>query len=232
MKDTRFAKRHQASESASIGWFFLGLFIPLVGLVLFLAWYHDHHKKAVRAGVGALCCLIISVLIGLATLVFSINMIKTASQANHNSVSSSYSRKPHQQSKHATPVRRPSDNASQTASISSESASAESYVPQSSAKSSSITSKTSERRLSSSSSSSSMSLSSSSNSRVSTHQSFAPSSASSVQSSTLQTYTVQANDNLYRIAVAHGMTLSELLQLNGLSSGANISAGQVLKVSH
>ena len=44
-------------------------------------------------------------------------------------------------------------------------------------------------------------------------------------------YTVQAGDNLYRIAVNHGMSLDELLELNGLSAGANIGPGTTLKVN-
>ena len=53
-------------------------------------------------------------------------------------------------------------------------------------------------------------------------------SSSSVQAS--GTYTVQAGDNAYRIAVNHGMTLAELYALNGLGSGATISPGMTLKV--
>lgn len=44
------------------------------------------------------------------------------------------------------------------------------------------------------------------------------------------TYTVSAGDNLYRIAVNHGMTLDQLLSLNGLSSSSNIAPGTVLRV--
>ncbi|AMB93446.1 LysM peptidoglycan-binding domain-containing protein [Aerococcus sanguinicola] len=44
------------------------------------------------------------------------------------------------------------------------------------------------------------------------------------------TYTVQAGDNLYRIAVNHGMTLDQLLQANGLSANSNIAPGTVLRV--
>ncbi|MDO4670791.1 MAG: LysM domain-containing protein [Aerococcus sp.] len=44
------------------------------------------------------------------------------------------------------------------------------------------------------------------------------------------TYTVSAGDNLYRIAVNHGMTLDQLLSLNGLSSNSNIAPGTVLRV--
>lgn len=43
------------------------------------------------------------------------------------------------------------------------------------------------------------------------------------------TYTVQPQDNLYRIALNHGMTTEELMQLNGLT-GTTIQVGQVLKV--
>ncbi|WP_313466993.1 LysM peptidoglycan-binding domain-containing protein [Carnobacterium sp.] len=43
------------------------------------------------------------------------------------------------------------------------------------------------------------------------------------------TYTVKAGDNLYRIALNHGMTTEELKTLNGLS-GDEVSVGTVLKV--
>lgn len=44
------------------------------------------------------------------------------------------------------------------------------------------------------------------------------------------TYTVQAGDNLYRIALNHGMTTEELKALNGIS-GDEVSVGTVLKVN-
>ncbi|MGX7395222.1 LysM peptidoglycan-binding domain-containing protein [Carnobacterium mobile] len=43
------------------------------------------------------------------------------------------------------------------------------------------------------------------------------------------TYTVKAGDNLYRIALNHGMTTEELKTLNGIS-GDEVSVGTVLKV--
>lgn len=46
-----------------------------------------------------------------------------------------------------------------------------------------------------------------------------------------QTYTVQAGDNLYRIAVNHGMTLDELLQKNGLTADSPITPGDTLQVN-
>lgn len=42
-------------------------------------------------------------------------------------------------------------------------------------------------------------------------------------------YTIQAGDNLYRIALNHGMTLDELMQANGLSS-TEAQIGMVLNV--
>ncbi|WP_034549999.1 LysM peptidoglycan-binding domain-containing protein [Carnobacterium funditum] len=43
------------------------------------------------------------------------------------------------------------------------------------------------------------------------------------------TYTVVAGDNLYRIALNHGMTTDELKTINGIS-GNDVAAGTVLKV--
>jgi len=45
-----------------------------------------------------------------------------------------------------------------------------------------------------------------------------------------QTYTVQKGDTLYRIARAHGLSVAELMRLNGLNS-ERILPGQVLKVA-
>lgn len=53
-----------------------------------------------------------------------------------------------------------------------------------------------------------------------------PSQASTAANS----YTVKSGDNLYRIATNHGMTLNELLQLNGLSANSSLTPGTVLKV--
>lgn len=102
--------------------------------------------------------------------------------------------------------------------------------------SSSSKSESSKKSSSSTSSKSSSTSSSSVSSSTPASSSSVSSSSSSVSSSSSSsaatgTYTVKAGDNLYRIAVNHGMTLSELLQLNGMSSGASISAGQTLKVN-
>lgn len=52
----------QPVDSGSWGWFVLGLFFPLVGLILFLAWRQDKPLSAKRAGIGALVGVIVSVL--------------------------------------------------------------------------------------------------------------------------------------------------------------------------
>lgn len=56
------------------------------------------------------------------------------------------------------------------------------------------------------------------------------SSSSESSSSASGTYAVKPGDNLYRIAVNHGMSLNELLELNGLSANASIGPGTTLKV--
>lgn len=54
-------------------------------------------------------------------------------------------------------------------------------------------------------------------------------SSSTSDATATGTYTVKQGDNLYRIAVNHGMTQQELMDLNGLTEPA-VSVGQVLKV--
>ena len=83
---------------------------------------------------------------------------------------------------------------------------------------------TSKKRSSSSAKSSSSSAVSSSTSVSSS------SSASSSSSSTSGSYTVKSGDNLYRIAVNHGMTLTEIQALNGMGSSTSVTPGQTLKV--
>lgn len=70
---------------------------------------------------------------------------------------------------------------------------------------------------------------------VQTQPSAAASAASTATPSQASTaaansYTVKSGDNLYRIATNHGMTLDELLQLNGLSANSSLTPGTVLKV--
>ena len=50
------------------------------------------------------------------------------------------------------------------------------------------------------------------------------------RSSQTSTYTIQSGDNMYRIAVNHGMTLSELQALNGMGSSTSLTPGQTIRV--
>lgn len=63
-----------------------------------------------------------------------------------------------------------------------------------------------------------------------TDSSSSDNTSTNTPSSTSGTYTVQRGDSLYAIATKHGMTLSQLQSLNGLSSNL-IHPGQVLNVS-
>ena len=49
-------------DSGSFGWFILGFFIPLVGLILFLVWIGNKPKSAKMAGLGALVNVILTVI--------------------------------------------------------------------------------------------------------------------------------------------------------------------------
>ena len=49
-------------DKGSFGWAVLGFFIPLVGLILFLAWKNTKPKSAKKAGIGALVSTILSVI--------------------------------------------------------------------------------------------------------------------------------------------------------------------------
>lgn len=226
MNETRSHRHRKEPESASIGWFFLGLFIPMVGLILFLAWFHDHHRKAVRAGLGALTAFIVGLIASLGFAFFTFSEVQKSTQEPviKQTLSSSHH---HKKNKHSTSSSASSSHSNSTASDTSIQEVASSSVQQQPVKApetpaiksantqptkvtSSGTSQHSESRTSSVSSSSS--------------------SVSSNEAIATGTYTVKASDNLYRIAVDHGMTLSELLQVNGLSSGTSISAGQTLKV--
>ncbi|MCH4057391.1 LysM peptidoglycan-binding domain-containing protein [Lapidilactobacillus gannanensis] len=108
---------------------------------------------------------------------------------------------------------------------------------------SSVKSQKSETKKSSTKSSSSVSEEASSSSVSSTEESSTEQSASepvtesssstAASSSTAETgstYTVKSGDNLYRIAVNNGLTLDQLLSLNGLTSSSAIAPGQQLRI--
>ena len=48
-------------DTGSVGWCVLGFCIPIVGLILWLVWKDQKPNNARQAGVGALACVIISV---------------------------------------------------------------------------------------------------------------------------------------------------------------------------
>ena len=50
-----------SQDSGSIGWAFLGFFIPLIGLILYLVWHDNKPKTAKKCGVGALIGVISSI---------------------------------------------------------------------------------------------------------------------------------------------------------------------------
>ena len=58
-----------SNDTGSLGWAFLGFFVPLVGLILFLAWKNEKPKTAKKAGVGALIRVIITVVLYLVIII-------------------------------------------------------------------------------------------------------------------------------------------------------------------
>ena len=56
-------------DKGSIGWGVLGCCIPIVGLVLFLVWKDSRPRDAKMAGMGALICVGINVVLFLISLV-------------------------------------------------------------------------------------------------------------------------------------------------------------------
>lgn len=52
-----------SEDTGSYGWWALGFFFPLVGLILFLAWKDQKPLTAKRAGIGALVGAIVSVVL-------------------------------------------------------------------------------------------------------------------------------------------------------------------------
>ena len=52
-----------SEDSGSVGWWFVGFFLPLVGLILFLVWKDDKPKSSKKAGIGALVGFILQLII-------------------------------------------------------------------------------------------------------------------------------------------------------------------------
>ncbi len=58
---TQSVTRSTSSDTGSAGWLVLGLFFPLIGLILYLVWKDTRPNDANQAGKGALIGLILSV---------------------------------------------------------------------------------------------------------------------------------------------------------------------------
>ena len=56
------AKQSNPDDSGAIGWGFLGFFIPIAGLILFIVWRNDKPKSSKAAGIGVLISFIINVI--------------------------------------------------------------------------------------------------------------------------------------------------------------------------
>lgn len=56
-------RRNNLNDSGSFGWFFLGLFIPLAGFIVFLLWIDSRPKSAKFAGIGSLISTIFWIVI-------------------------------------------------------------------------------------------------------------------------------------------------------------------------
>ena len=65
----RHENRPPVDDNGGFGWSLLGCCIPIVGLVLFLVWKDTKPKTAKDAGIGALVCVILNVLIYLIALI-------------------------------------------------------------------------------------------------------------------------------------------------------------------
>ncbi|MGV0167508.1 SAG1386/EF1546 family surface-associated protein [Furfurilactobacillus sp. WILCCON 0119] len=106
-------------------------------------------------------------------------------------------------------------------------------VAVSSSKKKASSSSSSSKKASSAKSSSAKSESSSSSvseEASSATSSSAESSSSSSSSSDEKYVTVESGQGLYRVAVNNGLTLQQLLTLNGLSSSSQVAPGQQLRV--
>lgn len=68
-----YPARPASEDSGSWGWWVLGFFIPLVGLILFAIWQQDKPLSAKRAGWGALIGFIVSVVLSI--LLFVLFMV-------------------------------------------------------------------------------------------------------------------------------------------------------------
>ncbi len=61
---------NQIDNSDGIGFGFLGFFVPIAGLILYLIWKDDKPKKAKAAGIGALINLAFDLVVGIIWFLF------------------------------------------------------------------------------------------------------------------------------------------------------------------
>lgn len=59
-----------SSSGEAVGWGFLGFFVPIAGLILFLVWRDERPDDSKAAGIGALISVIISVVFSIIFFVF------------------------------------------------------------------------------------------------------------------------------------------------------------------
>lgn len=57
-----YVKKTSTNDTGSIGWFFLGLFIPLAGIILYALWYDERPKDARRSLYGFITSIIVGII--------------------------------------------------------------------------------------------------------------------------------------------------------------------------
>lgn len=68
----QYKQDHGENEQVSKGWGVLGFFFPFVGLILYIAWYDKHRKRAKVAGKGALIGVIAAVVLWVLTFLIGL----------------------------------------------------------------------------------------------------------------------------------------------------------------
>lgn len=74
-------KKQINQDSASFGWWWLGFFFPLIGIILWAVWTSSCPKKAARSGWGAIIGIITSfvltaLIVGIYLLLFGLLLSK------------------------------------------------------------------------------------------------------------------------------------------------------------
>ena len=59
----------KVKDSGSIGWGILGFFLPIVGLILFIAWHNSKPNSARAAGLGALISVIVNFILSIISFI-------------------------------------------------------------------------------------------------------------------------------------------------------------------